>query len=139
MAVVDESALAGNRALIGTEVEVLVAAGEGRKDEGRGRLTGRARDGRLVHFTPVGAVDRAIRPGDVVTTTVTYAAPHHLVADSDVLHPPPDPGRGPIRGRERAADPGRRARHARPRPAGVRACRPSGLRRRLTRHCASGG
>ena len=85
MAVVDESALAGNRALIGSEVEVLVAAGEGRKDEGRGRLSGRARDGRLVHFTPVGAVDRAIRPGDVVTTTVTYAAPHHLVADSAVL------------------------------------------------------
>jgi tRNA-2-methylthio-N6-dimethylallyladenosine synthase len=85
MAVVDDSALAGNRALIGSEVEVLVAAGEGRKDEGRGRLSGRARDGRLVHFTPVGAVDRAIRPGDVVTTTVTYAAPHHLVADSAVL------------------------------------------------------
>ncbi len=85
MAVVDESSLAGNRALIGTEVEVLVAAGEGRKDEGRGRLSGRARDGRLVHFTPVGAVDGSIRPGDVVTTTVTYAAPHHLVADSTVL------------------------------------------------------
>jgi tRNA-2-methylthio-N6-dimethylallyladenosine synthase len=84
MAVVDESALAGNRALIGTEVEVLVAAGEGRKDEGRGRLSGRARDGRLVHFLPVGAVDGSIRPGDVVTTTVTYAAPHHLVADSEV-------------------------------------------------------
>jgi tRNA-2-methylthio-N6-dimethylallyladenosine synthase len=85
MAVVDESCLAGNRALLGTEVEVLVAAGEGRKDEGRGRLSGRARDGRLVHFTPRGAIDRAIRPGDVVTTTVTYAAPHHLVADGDVL------------------------------------------------------
>src|SRR6478735_6599481 len=76
-AVVGESALAGNKALIGTEVELLVAAGEGRKDEGRGRLSGRARDGRLVHFTPVGAVDGSIRPGDVVTTTVTYAAPHH--------------------------------------------------------------
>ncbi len=66
-------------------VEVLVAAGEGRKDEGRGRLSGRARDGRLVHFLPTGAIDRAIRPGDVVTTTVTYGAPHHLVADSEVL------------------------------------------------------
>ena len=32
-----------------------------------------------------GAVDRSIRPGDVVTTRVTYAAPHHLVADGDVL------------------------------------------------------
>ena len=38
-----------------------------------------------MHFAPVGAVDGSIRPGDVVTTTVTYAAPHHLVADSTVL------------------------------------------------------
>ena len=50
-------------------VEVLVAAGEGRKDARTRRLSGRARDGRLVHFAPVGAaIDRAIRPGDVVTT-----------------------------------------------------------------------
>jgi tRNA-2-methylthio-N6-dimethylallyladenosine synthase len=85
MAVVDASALAGNRRLVGSEVEVLVASGEGRKDEGSGRLTGRARDGRLVHFAPRGAIDRAIRPGDVVTTQVSYAAPHHLVADGEVL------------------------------------------------------
>jgi tRNA-2-methylthio-N6-dimethylallyladenosine synthase len=85
MAVVDESALAGNRALVGTEVEVLVASGEGRKDEGSGRLSGRARDGRLVHFTPHGRIDRAIRPGDVVTTRISYAAPHHLMADGEVL------------------------------------------------------
>ena len=45
-------------------------------------MSGRARDGRLVHFAPGGA---HIRPGDVVTTTVTGAAPHHLIADSDVL------------------------------------------------------
>jgi tRNA-2-methylthio-N6-dimethylallyladenosine synthase len=38
-----------------------------------------------VHFLPRGAIDRSIRPGDVVTTTITYAAPHHLVADTDVL------------------------------------------------------
>jgi tRNA-2-methylthio-N6-dimethylallyladenosine synthase len=25
--------------------------------------------------------DRAVRPGDIVHTTVTYAAPHYLVAD----------------------------------------------------------
>src|SRR5664279_5685753 len=85
MAVVDDSALAGNRTVVGREVEVLVAAGEGRKDEGRGRLSGRARDGRLVHFTPTGAIDRAVRPGDVITTTISYAAPHHLVADGEVL------------------------------------------------------
>ena len=85
MAVVDESALDGNQALVGTEVEVLVASGEGRKDEGSGRLSGRARDGRLVHFAPRGAVDGTIRPGDVVTTTISYGAPHHLMADGGVL------------------------------------------------------
>jgi tRNA-2-methylthio-N6-dimethylallyladenosine synthase len=71
-----------NRALVGSTVELLVAEGEGRKDAATHRMSGRARDGRLVHFTPVGdAVDGEIRPGDVVTTVVTYGAPHHLVAD----------------------------------------------------------
>jgi tRNA-2-methylthio-N6-dimethylallyladenosine synthase len=41
-------------------------------------MSGRARDGRLVHFDPAGL---EIRPGDIVTTTVTGAAPHHLIAD----------------------------------------------------------
>jgi tRNA-2-methylthio-N6-dimethylallyladenosine synthase len=31
-----------------------------------------------VHFDPAGL---AIRPGDIVTATVTDAAPHHLIAD----------------------------------------------------------
>jgi tRNA-2-methylthio-N6-dimethylallyladenosine synthase len=99
-------------------VELLVAEGEGRKDGVTHRLSGRARDNRLVHFTPsgdgttgdacapdaaavsgpgfsvdggsiggVGRLDRhrPIRPGDVVTVEVTYAAPHHLVADGQVL------------------------------------------------------
>ncbi|HYN74013.1 MAG TPA: tRNA (N6-isopentenyl adenosine(37)-C2)-methylthiotransferase MiaB, partial [Nakamurella sp.] len=66
--------------------EVLVASGEGHKDGDSGRMSGRARDGRLVHFAPAGpAIDRAIRPGDVVTTRVTYGAPHHLLADGDLL------------------------------------------------------
>jgi tRNA-2-methylthio-N6-dimethylallyladenosine synthase len=67
-----------NKALVGTTVEVLAAEGEGRKDAATHRMSGRARDGRLVHFTPG---DAAVRPGDVVTTTITYGAPHHLVAD----------------------------------------------------------
>ena len=70
-----------NCALVGRTVEVLVAAGEGRKDAATARMSGRARDGRLVHFNPAGL---DIRPGDVVTTTVTGAAPHHLLADSSV-------------------------------------------------------
>jgi tRNA-2-methylthio-N6-dimethylallyladenosine synthase len=63
-------------------VEVLVAVGEGRKDNATGRLSGRARDGRLVHFSTGGA---AIRPGDIVETVVTYAAPHHLNCDGPPL------------------------------------------------------
>lgn len=70
-----------NKAQVGRAVELLVATGEGRKDAATDRLSGRARDGRLVHFTP-GALD--IRPGDVVTTTVTGAAPHHLIADAPI-------------------------------------------------------
>ena len=72
-----------NTAQIGRTVELLVAVGEGRKDARTARMSGRARDGRLVHFTPMGA---DIRPGDIVTTTVTDAAPHHLIADGTVLH-----------------------------------------------------
>jgi len=71
-----------NAAQIGTEVELLVATGEGRKDAATARMSGRARDGRLVHFAPG---DAAVRPGDVVTTTVTGAAPHHLIADAPLL------------------------------------------------------
>lgn len=67
-----------NKAQVGREVELLVAAGEGRKDAATARLSGRARDGRLVHFDAGGA---DVRPGDIVTTTVTRAAPHFLVAD----------------------------------------------------------
>ena len=82
---VEEAALAGHRALVGSAVEVLVSSGEGRKDSGTHRMSGRARDGRLVHFTPTGpAVQQSVRPGDIVTTTVTYGAPHYLVADGDL-------------------------------------------------------
>ncbi|MFF0146289.1 tRNA-i(6)A37 thiotransferase enzyme MiaB [Amycolatopsis sulphurea] len=81
----NEISWAENRALVGREVELLVAEGEGRKDAETRRMSGRARDGRLVHFTPTGpAVDRAVRPGDVVRTVLTYGAPHHLVADGDL-------------------------------------------------------
>jgi tRNA-2-methylthio-N6-dimethylallyladenosine synthase len=66
------------KSLVGREVEVLVSAGDGRKDGSTGRFSGRARDGRLVHVSGVAA------PGDVVTADVTYAAPHHLVADAGI-------------------------------------------------------
>jgi tRNA-2-methylthio-N6-dimethylallyladenosine synthase len=78
IAVQEEISWAGNKELVGRPVEVLVSTGEGRKDEATGRVSGRARDGRLVH------VAGAAAPGDLVTTAVTYAAPHHLVADAGI-------------------------------------------------------
>ena len=77
-ALVEDVSLAENEVFAGRDVEVLVAEGEGRKDGATHRLSGRARDNRLVHFAPD---DTAPRPGDLVTTTVTRAAPHYLVAD----------------------------------------------------------
>jgi tRNA-2-methylthio-N6-dimethylallyladenosine synthase len=70
----------GMRAQVGRTVEVLVSQGEGRKDA-PGALTGRARDNRLVHLSPA----EGVRPGDVVTTEVTKAGPHYLVADGPLL------------------------------------------------------
>jgi tRNA-2-methylthio-N6-dimethylallyladenosine synthase len=70
-----------NKRLVGTPVEVLVSTAVGKKDGATGRVTGRARDGRLVHVAT--GADQ-ISPGDVVTAAVTYAAPHHLVADSEI-------------------------------------------------------
>ena len=69
----------------GTVVEVLVAEGEGRKDAATRRLSGRARDNRLVHFTPHAPAGQEPRPGDIVTTRVTSAAPHYLRADDKPL------------------------------------------------------
>jgi tRNA-2-methylthio-N6-dimethylallyladenosine synthase len=70
-----------NRALEGRTVEVLVSTGEGRKDGATRRMSGRARDGRLVHFAPG---ELAVRPGDLVEVTIGYGAPHHLVSDGPV-------------------------------------------------------
>jgi tRNA-2-methylthio-N6-dimethylallyladenosine synthase len=82
----EEISWAENRALVGTEVELLVAEGEGRKDGATHRLSGRARDNRLVHFSVGDAAQQDARqelprPGDAVTVVLTQAAPHHLIAD----------------------------------------------------------
>jgi tRNA-2-methylthio-N6-dimethylallyladenosine synthase len=77
VALQDDMAWAENRSLVGQIVEVLVAEGEGRKDGATHRMSGRARDNRLVHFVPTDLP----RPGDVVDVEITHAAPHHLVAD----------------------------------------------------------
>ncbi len=91
--------LTENQTLVGSAVELLVTADSSRKSAEHDRLTGRARDGRLVHFAPgagsgasgpirPGAGSGAsgpIRPGDIVTTTITSVAPHHLMADGGVI------------------------------------------------------
>jgi tRNA-2-methylthio-N6-dimethylallyladenosine synthase len=77
---VNEIAFEENQKLIGQTVEVLVANDEGRKDAATNRLSGRARDGRLVHFSlPEGVL--APRPGDLVTVKIDEAGPFHLIAD----------------------------------------------------------
>jgi tRNA-2-methylthio-N6-dimethylallyladenosine synthase len=85
IALQEQITLEENQKLVGAEVELLVAAGEGRKNAETARMSGRARDGRLVHFRPEGNLDGTVRPGDVVTVVVSAAAPHHLVADTPVL------------------------------------------------------
>jgi tRNA-2-methylthio-N6-dimethylallyladenosine synthase len=76
VAVVERTAWEQAKPLVGTTVEVLIVEGEGRKDTATARRSGRAHDNRLVHVADCDA-----RPGDVVTAVVSYAAPHHLVAD----------------------------------------------------------
>lgn len=80
VALQDRIAAEENAAIVGRSVEVLVTADSGKKSEQTRRLSGRAQDQRLVHFSvPDGA--QAPRPGDFVTVPVTQAAAYHLVAD----------------------------------------------------------
>ncbi len=76
--VLDEVGTAQAQLQLGRTVELLVADHEGKKDGATQRMTGRARDNRLVHFVPG---DHPVRPGDVVEVAITHAAPHHLVSD----------------------------------------------------------
>ena len=70
-----------NLKLVGTDVEVLVSSFVGKKDAANDRVSGRARDGRLVHVSTAG---QSVEPGDLITTRISYAAPHHLVADGGI-------------------------------------------------------
>lgn len=71
-----------NKKQVGRRLEILVAEGEGKKDDRTDRLSGRAPDNRLVHFT---RPEEGCRPGDMVTVEITYAAPHHLLAEGPAL------------------------------------------------------
>ncbi|MDR3070279.1 MAG: tRNA (N6-isopentenyl adenosine(37)-C2)-methylthiotransferase MiaB [Propionibacteriaceae bacterium] len=70
---------------VGRQVEVLFAEGEGRKDADTLRLSGRARDNRLVHVKAPEATALRPRPGDIAEVEITYAAPHHLIADGGLI------------------------------------------------------
>ena len=82
---VGETAWAENRRLVGQTVEVLFADGEGRKDAATQRMSGRARDNRLVHVRVPEDPELRPRPGDLAEVAITYAAPHHLNADDGLL------------------------------------------------------
>ena len=80
LALCNDLAWRENKLQLGKDVEVLVANDEGRKDAATHRMSGRARDNRLVHFElPAGA--ELPRPGDLVTVRVTEAKPYFLLAD----------------------------------------------------------
>jgi tRNA-2-methylthio-N6-dimethylallyladenosine synthase len=70
-----------NEKQLGREAELLVSAPhEGKKNAQTSRLSGRSRDGRLVHFLPL--ADAQLRPGDFVRVRITHAAPHHLIGEA---------------------------------------------------------
>jgi tRNA-2-methylthio-N6-dimethylallyladenosine synthase len=82
--VVGELSWAENQAQLGRRVEVMFADGEGRKDAATERISGRARDNRLVHVRVADGEERP-RPGDFAEVEISYAAPHHLTADGGLL------------------------------------------------------
>lgn len=82
---VDDIAWQENKAQVGRTVEVMFAEGEGRKDEVTHRVTGRARDNRLVHVS-LAPDDEVPRPGDIGEVVITSGHPHHLVADGGLVN-----------------------------------------------------
>jgi tRNA-2-methylthio-N6-dimethylallyladenosine synthase len=72
--VVDRSALARHQARVGRSEEALVE-GVSRRDDSM--LTGRTRQGKLIHF-PGGTTAGTPAPGALARVTVTDGHPHHL-------------------------------------------------------------
>jgi tRNA-2-methylthio-N6-dimethylallyladenosine synthase len=74
--VVDRSALAKHQARVGRTEELLVE-GVSRRDEHM--LSGRTRQGKLVHFAPIGpGMNGTPTAGALVEATITVGHPHHL-------------------------------------------------------------
>ena len=81
--VLDRSSLLRHEARVGQLEEVLVE-GVSRRDEGR--VSGRTRQGKLIHFAPPA---EGLRPGSLATVRVDHGAPHHLLGSYvDVLRGP---------------------------------------------------
>jgi tRNA-2-methylthio-N6-dimethylallyladenosine synthase len=72
--VVDRSALARHQARVGRSEEVLV---EGVSRRNASMLTGRTRQGKLVHFAGPGSRD-SLSPGTLAQVAVVAGHPHHL-------------------------------------------------------------
>jgi tRNA-2-methylthio-N6-dimethylallyladenosine synthase len=73
--VLDRSALAKHEARVGLREEVLVEGPSRRNDR---MLSGRTRQGKLIHF-PVS--DEPLRAGSLVTVDVNHGAPYHLLGE----------------------------------------------------------
>src|SRR6202034_1932120 len=79
--VVDRSALARHQARVGRTEEVLVE-GVSRRDEAM--LTGRTRQGKLIHFAPTSpGMSGTPTAGALARVTVTAGHPHHLSGSLD--------------------------------------------------------
>ncbi|NNN01105.1 MAG: tRNA (N6-isopentenyl adenosine(37)-C2)-methylthiotransferase MiaB [Acidimicrobiaceae bacterium] len=81
--VLDRSALRRHAARVGRREEVLV---EGPSRRNVQMLSGRTRQGKLIHF-PV--VDEVLRPGALAYVDVTHGAPYHLMGEFvSTIRPP---------------------------------------------------
>jgi tRNA-2-methylthio-N6-dimethylallyladenosine synthase len=73
--VLDRSALRKHEARVGRREEVLV---EGPSRRNERMLSGRTRQGKLIHFAQV---DESVRAGSLVKVDVTHGAPYHLLGE----------------------------------------------------------
>jgi tRNA-2-methylthio-N6-dimethylallyladenosine synthase len=81
--VTDRSALRRHQARVGKREEVLVEGPSRRNDQ---MLSGRTRQGKLIHF-PLS--EHAARAGSLVSVDVTYGAPYYMLGESvEVLRAP---------------------------------------------------
>jgi tRNA-2-methylthio-N6-dimethylallyladenosine synthase len=77
--VTDRSALRRHQARVGRREEVLVEGPSRRNDQ---MLSGRTRQGKLIHF-PV--VENPLCAGSLVNVDVTYGAPYHLLGEMNAV------------------------------------------------------